>query len=68
MAVANEEGVREYAALCVQRLALETQLRGVLTQPAHALPFLQVGRLVSILANPEGQPTMFSSAAGMASI
>ena len=47
-----EEQAAAYAALAEQRRRLRTERRAVLTVPAHALPFLQPGRVCRVCRLP----------------
>ena len=51
--VAEEEAVAQYAALLEAAAAARATLRSMVMQPRHVLPFLQPGRLVRVLAQPE---------------
>lgn len=53
MQIENEEGVLQYAALLEQQAQIRADLRSIITQPKHALPFLQPGRLVSVMPQPD---------------
>ena len=46
--IPDEESVTEYFELRKQMEEAETDLRAVITHPAHILPFLQPGRLLKI--------------------
>ncbi|CAL8466224.1 g5760 [Coccomyxa elongata] len=60
--VEGEEDVAQYAALLEQQAQAQTDMRTVLTRPRYALPFLQPGRLVSVLTQPD-PPAAAASAA-----
>lgn len=49
MAVEDESGVEEVAALSEQLVALAAEQRALAQQPQYALPFLNPGRLVKVL-------------------
>jgi ATP-dependent RNA helicase DOB1 len=51
--IENEEGVSQYAALLAQQAQIDADLRSIITQPKYALPFLQPGRLVSVMPQPD---------------
>lgn len=53
MAIEEEEAVAQYAALLETAAAARRDMRAHVMQPRHALPFLQPGRLVRVLAAPE---------------
>ncbi len=53
MTVEGEEDVAQYAALLEQQAQAQTDMRTILTRPRYALPFLQPGRLVSVLTQPD---------------
>jgi ATP-dependent RNA helicase DOB1 len=44
--------VSQYAALLEQQEQYRAEMRAIVTQPRYALPFLQPGRLVSVLTQP----------------
>ena len=49
ISIEDEEAVEQYAALLEQRAAARAEMRAIVMQPRHALPFLQPGRLVRVL-------------------
>lgn len=53
MAIEGEESVAQYAALLEQQTQGQADIREIITRPRYALPFLQPGRLVSVLTQPE---------------
>ena len=46
--IEDEEAVEQYAALLEQQAAAREEMRAIVMQPRHALPFLQPGRLVRV--------------------
>ena len=56
--VAAEPAVEEYLGLLHQAAAGRAALRSATFVPKYALPFLQPGRLVRLLANPAGGETL----------
>lgn len=51
--IKDEDEVSQYAALLQQQEVIRAELRAIITQPRYALPFLQPGRLVRVLTQPE---------------
>ena len=51
--IEGEEDVAQYAALLEQQAQAQADMRAILTRPRFALPFLQPGRLVSVLTQPD---------------
>ena len=65
MDIEDEQRVSEYLALMRQAAAQRAALRSATFAPKHALPFLQPGRLVRLLASPtaDGAPAPASDGA-----
>lgn len=55
MAIEGEKLVAQYAALLEQQTQSQADIREIITRPRYALPFLQPGRLVSVLTQPEAE-------------
>lgn len=51
--IEGEDDVAQYAALLEQQAQAQADMRAILTRPRYALPFLQPGRLVSVLTQPD---------------
>ena len=62
--VEEEESVAQYAALLEQQVQCRGDMREIVTRPRYALPFLQPGRLVSVLTQPEAPAAAAPADAG----
>ena len=51
ISIEDEDAVEQYAALLEQQAASRAEMRAIVMQPRHALPFLQPGRLVRVLTS-----------------